>query len=162
MNEITKREEKKFEDFYLRLREKINKWVKSGKIYKKTGKWTDNFLQYLLVFPDLVHLMIKLFLDKEISPTIKGYILIAMVYVISPIDIIPDFFPAVGFIDDLLVLVILFNKIVNSDEPKIKKKIKTYWAGEEDVYVKVKEIIGTMNELSSQIPKSIYNFMKKK
>ena len=162
MSTPVKKEKKKYEDFYLRVREKINKWVKSGRINKKSGKWTDKFLQYLLVFPDLIHLMVKLFLDKEVSPIIKGYILMALVYVVSPIDIIPDFFPAVGFIDDLLVLVILFNKIVNSDEPKIIEKIKKYWAGKDDVFVKVKEIIGTMNEMSSQIPKAIYNFMKKK
>ena len=62
---------------------------------------------------DLVYLMIKLFVDKEISSVIKGYILMLFVYLISPIDIIPDFFPVIGFIDDLMIITVILNKIIN-------------------------------------------------
>ena len=160
-DEIVKNGEK-FEDFYQKLRTKINKWIKSGRLYKKTGKWTDHFLQYLLVLPDMAHLMIKLFIDKEVPNVIKGYLLVALAYLVSPIDIVPDFIPVAGFIDDLMVLVIFLNKIINSADTKLLNKIKTLWAGEEDVFIKVKEIITVMNEISSNIPKSIYKFMKKK
>ena len=41
--------------------------------------------------------------------------LLAMIYVISPLDLIPDFIPVIGWLDDLGVLVwaarqVLFNK----------------------------------------------------
>ena len=32
--------------------------------------------------------------------------LLAVLYIVSPIDIIPDFIPIVGWIDDLVVLVV--------------------------------------------------------
>ncbi len=160
-NEIVKNG-KKFEDFYQKLRTKINKWIRSGRLYKKTGKWTDHFLQYLLVLPDMAHLMIKLFIDKEVPNIIKGYLLVALAYLVSPIDIVPDFIPVAGFIDDLMVLVIFLNKIINSADTKLLNKIKNLWAGEDDVFIKVKEIITVMNEISSNIPKSIYKFMKQK
>ena len=105
--------------------------------------------------------MIKLFIDKKISPKIKGYILITLVYLISPLDIIPDIIPVVGLIDDLLVLSVILNKIINSADPETLEIIKTYWAGEDDVFKKVKEIVATMNEISSKIPRAIYNFIKK-
>ena len=160
-DEIVKNEEK-FEDFYQRLRTKINKWIKSGRLYKKTGKWSDHFLQYLLVLPDMAHLMIKLFIDKEVPNIIKGYLLVALAYLVSPIDIVPDFIPVAGFIDDLLVVVVFLNKIINSADAKLLDKIKILWAGEDDVFLKVKEIITVMNDISSNIPKSIYKFMKRK
>ncbi|MFC2155708.1 YkvA family protein [Acidobacteriota bacterium] len=127
---------------------------------KKIGRWTDKFMQYLLVLPDLVHLMIKLFVDRGTPARFKGYIVIAFTYLISPIDIIPDFIPVAGFIDDLLVLVIILNKIINSADEIVLVRIKSLWAGEDDVFDKVKEIIETMNILTSEIPRSIHNFMK--
>lgn len=162
MEESKKKNDQEYKDFYQRVRDKIDKWAKTGRLEKKRGKWTDKFLQYLLVFPDLVYLMIKLFIDREIAASIKGYILVLFVYLISPIDIIPDFIPVIGFIDDLLILVVILNKIINSADPEVLEKIKAYWTGKDDVFVKVKEIITVMNEISSKIPKAIYNFMQKK
>ena len=161
MGETIEKKHKKFEDFYQQLRKKINRWVKDGKLDQKTGKWTDNFIQYLLVLPDLVHLGIKMVIDKEISTQIKGFIIIGMVYLISPIDIIPDFIPVAGFIDDLLILSVILNRIINNAEPTVLEKIRFYWAGKDDVFEKVQEIIASMNELASKIPKSILKFMKK-
>lgn len=162
MADKIEKKEKEFKDFYQKVREKINRWLRSGKLDEKTGKWTDRFVQYLLIFPDLVYLLIKLFIDRGISTLIKSYILMVFVYLISPIDVIPDFIPVAGFVDDLLVLVIVLNKIINSSDKEVLAKIELYWAGEEDIFSKVKEMIALINELSAQIPKSIYNFMKKK
>jgi uncharacterized membrane protein YkvA (DUF1232 family) len=160
-NEIVKNGEK-LEDFYQRLRIKINNWIKNGRLYKKTGKWTDPFVQYLLVLPDLAHLVIKLFFDKEVPNAVKGYLLVALAYLVSPIDIVPDFIPVAGFIDDLLIMVVFLNKIINSADAALLNKIKSHWAGEDDVFMKVKEIVAVMNNISSNIPKSLYKFMKRK
>jgi hypothetical protein len=61
-----------------------------------------------------------------------------------------------------LVLVIALNKIINSKDTKVISKIKYYWAGDQDVFGKVKEIVAVLNELSSRIPKGFYDFIKKK
>jgi len=150
-----------FDDFYRRIRKKITDWFESGKLAEKSGKWMDGFVQYLLVFPDLVHLMIKLAADKEVPPKVKGMILMGFAYLISPIDVLPDFIPVFGFVDDLLIAVILLNKIINSGDSLLKDKIKDYWVGEEDIFLKIKEIVSAMNELSAQIPRSISGFFSK-
>lgn len=150
-----------FDDFYLKIRKKVTEWFESGRLGEKSGKWMDCFVEYLLVFPDLVHLMIKLFGDKEVPPKTKGMIVIGFAYLISPIDVVPDFIPVFGFIDDLLVSVILLNKIINSGDEKLKEKIVYYWVGKEDVFLKIREIVSAMNELSAQIPKSISGFFNK-
>lgn len=162
MNKMIKEKAKFHKDFYQNLREKINKWTNEGKLKKRSGKWTDAFLQYLMVLPDIAHLMIKLLADKDINSLYKKYILLALVYLVSPIDFVPDILPVAGLIDDLLVMVIILNKIFNSKEPEILKKIKFYWAGEADVFIQVKEIIYILNEISSKLPKALYKFIKKK
>ncbi len=152
---------KSIDDFYTKSRRKVIDWFESGKLKKKSGKWTDEFVRYLLIFPDIVYLLIKLSIDKEVSPKVKGTIIIGFAYLISPIDLIPDFIPVLGFVDDLLISVVLLNKIINSGDEKLKEKITYYWMGEEDIFLKVKEIILIMNGLSSRIPKSISGFFKK-
>jgi len=152
----------KIEDFYLNLRERISRWAKEGQLARTTGKWTDQLTQYLLVLPDIVHLKIRLLLDNGIPSAIKSYILLGLVYLISPIDFLPDIIPVVGFVDDLLVLVVLLNKIINTKNPLVIERIKIYWAGDTDVFAKVKEIVAIINELSSRIPQAITHFIKKK
>ena len=161
MEQLPVSDRSKFDDFYKKIRKKITGWAQTGKFGEKSGKWMDPFVQYLLVFPDFVHLLIRLFSDKEVSPRIKGLIIVGFAYLISPIDVLPDFIPVFGFVDDLLVSVILLNKIINSSDENLKNKIACYWVGEEDVFLKVSEIISVMNELSARIPKSISGFFNK-
>lgn len=162
MNKMVMETVEKHTDFYYTLREKINGWANGGKLKNRTGKWTDDFVQYLLILPDIAYLLIKLLADKNINSLYKKYILLAMVYLISPIDFLPDILPVAGFIDDLLFMVIILNKIINTQEPQVLKKIKMYWAGEADIFLQVKEIIFILNEISSKIPKAFYKFIKKK
>jgi len=151
----------KYEDYYKKIRKKINEWVSNGRLTQKTGKWTDKFAQYLLVLPDLIHLNIKLLTDKEINMNIKSNILVGMIYLISPIDIVPDFIPVAGLVDDLLVISVILHRIINAADPILMGKIKQYWAGEDDVFIKIKEITALLNNFASQIPKSLLKFMKK-
>ena len=126
---------------------------------KKLQSVDGNMLKNLLLRGRLI---MRLMNDSRISGLLKLLPLGSLIYLISPIDIIPDFIPVAGFIDDLLVTVVLLNKIINSADPELLEAIDTHWAGEDDVFEKVKEIVGVMNDLSSHLPKAIYNFMKRK
>ena len=159
MTEIEVKKLEKAEDFYHKLREKINRWAREGQLSQKTGRWTDPFTQYLMVLPDLVHLMIKLLLDRKTAPLIRSYIIIGLLYLMCPIDIVPDFIPVAGFIDDLLILCFILNKILNNANETTRAKIEEFWAGEDSVFVKVKEIVAVVNELAVKIPKSFFNFL---
>ena len=65
MEKSINQQEKKYKDFYQKLRNKINHWAREEKWLKKTGNWTDNFIQYLLILPDIVHLLIKQIMKKS-------------------------------------------------------------------------------------------------
>jgi uncharacterized membrane protein YkvA (DUF1232 family) len=57
---------------------------------------------------DLVNrgrLAIKLFMDPNVSAAAKAIPVLAILYLLSPIDLIPDF-PIIGQIDDIAVLLI--------------------------------------------------------
>ncbi len=159
MGEDIQLKKEKYEDFYRKLREKIFKWVKEGKLNNQTKGWAGRFTEYLIILPDLLYMMIKILFDKEVPVKSKALIVVATTYLFSPIDVIPDFIPVVGFVDDLLVTIIILNRIINSDDPVLKQKMKEYWPGDEDIFLQIKNIMAIINQFASEIPKGILKFM---
>ncbi|HAY3561214.1 TPA: DUF1232 domain-containing protein [Elizabethkingia meningoseptica] len=72
------------------------------------------FIQKL---PDLFR-MVKFISKGDYKPDLKGFILpgLALIYAISPIDVIPDWFPIVGQMDDLAVLALAMPALMKEVE----------------------------------------------
>jgi len=51
-----------------------------------------------------VRALIRYFRDREASLLGKVFVLAAVIYVISPVDLIPDAFPVIGWLDDIGVM----------------------------------------------------------
>ncbi len=156
---IQLKDRKKYEDFYQKIRKKITKWVREGKLNRNTDEWVGRLSEYLIIFPDIVYLLIKLLFDKEVPVKTKSLIVGVLAYLLSPIDVIPDFIPVAGLVDDLLVAVIVLNKIINSEDPLVNRKISEFWPGESDIFEQVRKILHIVNEFASEIPKGILKFM---
>lgn len=70
---------------------------------------------------DLVNrgrLALKLFMDPNVSVAAKAIPVLAILYLISPIDLIPDF-PIIGQIDDIAVLLIALRLFTDMAGPKM-------------------------------------------
>lgn len=50
-------------------------------------------------------------LDRETPLRVRGTLLAALAYFIMPLDLLPDFLPALGFTDDAAVLMMAFQLI---------------------------------------------------
>lgn len=58
------------------------------------------------------------YLDEAASKWVKILIFITLAYALSPIDLIPDFIPILGYLDDLIILplmILLVLKLVDSE-----------------------------------------------
>ena len=68
----------------------------------KGAKWYDDFV-----------LLFKMVTDKEFDISKTAYIAIAgaLAYAVLPIDVIPDFIPGVGFVDDVFVIGMVMKSI---------------------------------------------------
>ena len=136
MNELMKREH---QDFYKKLRTEIKSWLRT-----KTGK-NHKWAEYLLLAPDLFHLLAKLLADSDVPTEKKIKLLAAIVYFISPIDFVPEaVLGPVGYLDDIAIAAYTLNDLINSIDPQI---IRRNWAGEEDILILVKNILINANEM---------------
>jgi uncharacterized membrane protein YkvA (DUF1232 family) len=70
--------------------------------------------------------------DKRTPFYAKGIAIFALVYLISPIDLIPDFIPVAGYLDDLVIVPLLLhiaflvlpNAVKDSGRTKAKEHVR--------------------------------------
>lgn len=82
----------------------------------------------LLVVPNLAKLMARLLRDPRVPRRRKLLMGFAGLYVVSPVDLIPEsLFPVVGQLDDLLLMVFSINHLLNGVPPSV---LREYWDGD--------------------------------
>lgn len=67
----------------------------------------------LLQFRRELVILWRAFMAAETPVWLKGLMLLVPAYLISPIDILPDFIPVLGWLDDLVVVPLLVSWIVS-------------------------------------------------
>lgn len=94
--------------------------------------------EYALMVPDIISLMYRLFKDKRVKLDVKIKVAAILAYLASPIDIMPDFIPMVGKVDDMAVAFFGLNSIINEIPEEI---ILQNWQGKENIIVTVREAV---------------------
>ena len=70
-------------------------------------------LRLLRALPALAVMIARLARDPALPRPAKLALAFAAVYLASPIDLIPDFIPFVGYLDDVLLAAILLDGVLN-------------------------------------------------
>ena len=153
------KDERELLDFYQRLRRKIR--AQLAKRRAKRGRAEpsayDRLVEYLALIPDLFHLAVKLLFDRTVPPGKKVVLAATVAYVFNPVDIIPDFIPVVGWLDDLVVLALGLSKFLDTEDPEIKAAVRRHWAGDEDAFETVRNVLSAAEAAVTFLPK---NFMR--
>ena len=80
----------------------------------------------LRAIPDIGRLIARLLGDSTLPRSVKIALAAAAVYLVSPIDLVPDFIPLVGYLDDLLLGALLVDGIFNYVDRRLLVKC---WPG---------------------------------
>ena len=80
----------------------------------------------LRALPDIARLLARLVADPVLPRTAKIALGAGALYLLSPLDLIPDFIPFVGYVDDVLLAAILMDGVLNYVDRALVMK---YWPG---------------------------------
>ncbi len=80
----------------------------------------------LLALPRLARMIAALLLDSDVPRRVKLVLAAVAVYLASPVDLIPDFIPFIGYLDDLLVAAIVIDGLLNYLDRSL---LLRYWPG---------------------------------
>jgi uncharacterized membrane protein YkvA (DUF1232 family) len=76
--------------------------------------------------PDCVVLVRRLLGDPSVPRRSRLVLCALLAYLVSPIDLIPDFLPVIGQLDDALLIALVFRWLVRSAGPEV---VRTHWPG---------------------------------
>jgi uncharacterized membrane protein YkvA (DUF1232 family) len=99
---------------------------------------TTRLKEYALFAPRLVKLVFRLVRDRRVPARPKAILVMLGAYLASPIDLIPDFIPGLGHVDDLVLAAFALDQILNRVPDQV---VREHWDGEEDVLQVVREIL---------------------
>ena len=91
--------------------------------------WRDLSREAVLLLPNTAKLLGRLVRDTRVPITRKVLAASVLVYVVSPVDLIPDFFLGLGLVDDLVLVALALANLMESAGPEV---VHEHWDGSED------------------------------
>ncbi len=128
------------QDFYQKLRRRMRVWSRTHA--GDRGRWAE----YVMLAPDLFHLIWKLSLDPEVPAAERAKLAGAVAYFVSPLDFLPEgLLGPVAYTDDVALAAYVLNSLVSNAGPDI---VRRHWAGEEDILGVVGRILQVADEMA--------------
>ncbi len=83
-------------------------------------------IAYARLIPDAVGLFGRLARDPDVPRAAKLLVLLALAYLALPFDLVPDFIPIVGVLDDVLVVALVLRVVLAASGPDL---VRRHWRG---------------------------------
>ena len=77
--------------------------------------------------PNFLRLLYGLITDNRVNAVDKLVVAGAIAYILLPIDVIPDFIPFLGEVDDVFLLILALQRLIGNAGRAV---IQSYWAGD--------------------------------
>jgi uncharacterized membrane protein YkvA (DUF1232 family) len=93
----------------------------------------------LRLLPDLLRLLKRLAADPALPRGVRIRLWLLLAYLITPIDLVPDFVPVIGYADDAIIVAIALRSVIHHSGPEA---IKRHWPGTPDGLAAVLRLAG--------------------
>lgn len=103
----------------------------------------------LTLLPDLLKLLYRLVRDTRVAKADKLILVGTIIYVISPLDLIPDFIPFIGQVDDIYLVAIALIRLINNTSADV---VQEHWDGRGNI----KSLVATTSNIAQYfLPKRL-------
>jgi uncharacterized membrane protein YkvA (DUF1232 family) len=108
---------------YERIRERL-----AGTMERVGGRLGRGLSAWSLAGPDLCHLLMRVLADSRVTRARRGELVASIVYLVSPIDLVPEaLLGPLGIVDDAFVLARMIDCLLNQVPASI---VAEHWAGD--------------------------------
>ncbi|NIR45196.1 MAG: DUF1232 domain-containing protein [Gemmatimonadetes bacterium] len=96
--------------------------------------------------PRFLLLLLRLLADGRVSTADKAVLAAAFAYALAPIDLMPDFIPFLGQVDDLFFLALAIDRLITNAGAEL---VRAHWDGPEEQLVL---LCGRLDDLAEHLP----------
>lgn len=80
--------------------------------YARRHPETVTMKDALRLLPDLLRLIKRLAADRTVPLGVRVRLVLLAAYLLSPIDLVPDFLPVIGYADDVVIVALALRSVV--------------------------------------------------
>ena len=93
----------------------------------------------LRLLPDTARLIRRVAADPRVPRATRLLLWLLIVYLLSPIDLVPDFVPVIGFADDLVLTGLVLRHLVARSGPDV---LAEHWPGNPEGLRALRQVLG--------------------
>ena len=101
-------------------------WVVLVVVMWRTGRGMSGLAEAARLLPDLLRLVGRLARDPELPRGLRIRLWILLAWLASPIDLLPEFIPVIGYADDVVVAAYVLRSVVRIAGPEA---LDRHWPG---------------------------------
>ncbi|TML79059.1 MAG: DUF1232 domain-containing protein [Actinobacteria bacterium] len=91
-----------------------------------------------MLLPNLLSLLRGMIRDPRVGRFDKFLLVIAVAWVASPIDLIPEFIPVFGPLDDVVVVALILRRLVRRAGPEV---VSDHWRGDPEIMRRILKLV---------------------
>ncbi|WP_210742026.1 YkvA family protein [Nocardia veterana] len=91
------------------------------------------------ILPDTLRLIRRLAADRDLPRGVRIRLWLLLAYLASPVDLIPDFIPVVGYADDAIIVTAVLRSVVRAAG---SRAVRAQWPGTDDGFAALARLTG--------------------
>lgn len=132
-------------------RPRLRRRIRGGESHDR-----ETLMQLIRDIPSFLKLLGRLYRDARVSIVDKGIVLATIGYVVMPMDLIPDFIPFLGQVDDLFLLALALDRLLNNAGIDV---LLDHWDGESST---LETVLGALDKAGALIPEPIRDVLRRR
>lgn len=92
----------------------------------------------VFLLPNIVKMVSRILRDPRVPRRAKVTLGLAAAYIVSPIDLIPDKLPVIGWVDDVFIMMLALDSLIHRAGPDV---VAEHWDGPGDILRLVREVM---------------------
>ena len=108
--------------------------------YARRHPDTVSMRDALRLLPDLLRLVKRLIADGTVAVGVQVRLVLLLLYLLSPIDLVPDFLPVIGYADDVVIVALALRSVIKRAGPDA---VRRHWPGTPEGLGLILKLAGT-------------------